>query len=47
MGKAIPYDRSDGLNIFSDDWDNWDNPDDHMETRFKESVEGDTTKAHV
>ena len=28
---AFPYDRPDRLNIF---WDDWDNPDDHMETRL-------------
>ena len=31
---AFPYDRPDPLNIFLDDWDDRDDPDDHMETRL-------------
>ena len=28
---TFPYDRPDRLNIF---WDDWGDPDDHMETRL-------------
>ena len=31
---AFPYDRPDRLNIFWDDWDDRNDPDDHMETRL-------------
>ena len=32
---AFPYDRPDRLNIF---WDDWDDPDDHMETKLTHLV---------